>query len=64
MWASILSRPRDMFDQDRLIEFGELKTHDLEAGIIDEAWLKHEEKPKEEEGDVQTGEQQLTLFDQ
>ncbi len=63
MWASILSKPPDMFERERVIEFGELKTLNLDAGIIDHAWLKHEEKPKEEEEDVQKGQRQLTLFE-
>ncbi|MGA7495613.1 MAG: hypothetical protein WBX00_02700 [Isosphaeraceae bacterium] len=58
-----MSKPPDMFERERVIEFGELKTLNLDAGIIDHAWLKHEEKPKEEEEDVQKGQRQLTLFE-
>jgi len=45
MWANLLSRPRDMFDAGkRLLEFGGLKTFELNAGVNDQAWLKHEDK--------------------
>lgn len=49
MWASLLSRARTMFDTaEPLLEFGGLKTFDFEAGVNDEAWLKHEDPAAKE----------------
>ena len=53
MWANLLSKTEDLFDRTPLLQFGELRTFDIDAGIIDSAWLKHEEKAK---GDSDTGE--------
>lgn len=63
MWASILTKSADMFERQRVIEFGGLKALDLDAGLHDEAWLKHEDKqePAEPE-DVPEDKGQLTLF--
>jgi hypothetical protein len=60
MWASILKQPRDMFDAaDPFLEFGELKTFELDAGLYDEHWLKNEEKEEEIAG---SHDQQTPLF--
>lgn len=63
MWANFLARPMDMFDETPTITFGELRTFQLDAGIMDAAWLKHEDKPKEGADEQNADEEhQLSLF--
>jgi len=63
MWANLLSRPTGMFDEIPTLTFGELKTFKVDAGIMDAAWLKQEEKPKDEEAEgLSRDEEQLSLF--
>jgi hypothetical protein len=55
MWASILRGKDDLFDQpDRLLDFGDLVTFEVDQGIDDAAWKQVEEEPDavEEFGDA------------
>ena len=63
MWANLLASQTDMFDIGRTLEFGELKAFDLDAGILDAAWLKHEEKVDEGADESSVDEGQLVLFE-
>lgn len=42
MWARFLAE-RDLFRGNPMVELGELETFEIEGGINDAAWLKHEE---------------------
>jgi hypothetical protein len=46
MWAHLLTE-RSLFDSEpQFLDFGSLAEFDLEAGLDDEAWLKHEDTDK------------------
>ena len=62
MWANLLGKPTGMFDITPTLSFGELRTFELDAGIMDAAWLKHEDRPKEAAEGESTEEEQLSLF--
>jgi hypothetical protein len=49
MWASYLGQPPSLFNErPQLLQFGSLRTLELGAGIVDEAWRGHEEDDEAE----------------
>lgn len=50
LWASILHRKEDLFDQaERILDFGDLVTFKVDQGIDDAAWKQVEEVSDEDE---------------
>lgn len=62
MWGDYLSQPRDLFsDEIVFLEFLPLQAFELDAGLDDASWLKHEEAEKA--SGVQSALDDLGLFE-